>query len=118
MTRRHWCWPATLAVLCGLVVSGVYWAVLFAWQHPFLNVAEAISRFLGGTGGEHGWQTAVSYSLVITLPGLLVTVLVTTFMVRRRVMRQQGDGETRCRKCDYILRGLTDPRCPECGERI
>lgn len=26
--------------------------------------------------------------------------------------------ETRCRKCQYILRGITEPRCPECGERI
>ena len=29
-----------------------------------------------------------------------------------------GDGETRCRKCGYILRGITEPRCPECGEKI
>jgi len=28
------------------------------------------------------------------------------------------DRETRCRKCGYILRGLAEPRCPECGERI
>ncbi len=28
------------------------------------------------------------------------------------------DGETRCRKCGYILRGISEPRCPECGERI
>lgn len=27
-------------------------------------------------------------------------------------------GETRCRKCRYILKGLKDPRCPECGEPI
>jgi hypothetical protein len=26
--------------------------------------------------------------------------------------------ETRCRKCQYILRGISEPRCPECGERI
>ena len=26
--------------------------------------------------------------------------------------------ETRCRNCGYILRGITEPRCPECGERI
>ncbi len=23
-----------------------------------------------------------------------------------------------CLKCGYILKGLTEPRCPECGERI
>ena len=28
------------------------------------------------------------------------------------------DDETRCRRCRYILRGITEPRCPECGERI
>ena len=27
-------------------------------------------------------------------------------------------GETCCRKCSYILRGLSEPRCPECGEKI
>ena len=26
--------------------------------------------------------------------------------------------ETLCRRCGYILRGLTEPRCPECGEPI
>lgn len=29
-----------------------------------------------------------------------------------------GDGETRCRRCRHILRGISEPRCPECGERI
>jgi hypothetical protein len=31
---------------------------------------------------------------------------------RRRVMRGL------CPKCGYILRGITEPRCPECGEKI
>lgn len=31
---------------------------------------------------------------------------------------ERGDDETRCRKCRYILRGLSEPRCPECGTRI
>lgn len=26
--------------------------------------------------------------------------------------------ETCCRRCGYILRGMSEPRCPECGERI
>ncbi len=29
-----------------------------------------------------------------------------------------NEPETRCRKCGYILRGITEPRCSECGERI
>lgn len=37
-------------------------------------------------------------------------------MVTRQYAR--GDGETRCRKCRYILRGLSEPVCPECGTRI
>lgn len=28
------------------------------------------------------------------------------------------DGELHCRRCGYILRGLSEPRCPECGEQI
>jgi hypothetical protein len=28
------------------------------------------------------------------------------------------DRETRCRQCAYILRGIPEPRCPECGEKI
>ncbi len=26
--------------------------------------------------------------------------------------------ETLCRKCGYNLRGISEPRCPECGEQI
>ncbi len=26
--------------------------------------------------------------------------------------------ETRCRKCGYILKGIKEPICSECGERI
>jgi len=32
--------------------------------------------------------------------------------------REKKDGYTRCGKCGYILKGLTEPRCSECGERI
>lgn len=34
------------------------------------------------------------------------------------VLDNRRDSETRCRKCGYILRELSEPRCPECGERI
>ncbi len=31
---------------------------------------------------------------------------------------QQFQGELRCPLCDYNLRGLSEPRCPECGYRF
>jgi hypothetical protein len=34
------------------------------------------------------------------------------------IFARPEDSETKCRKCGYILRGLPEPRCPECGERI
>jgi len=32
--------------------------------------------------------------------------------------RRKPSEYLRCPKCDYILKGLSEPRCPECGERI
>lgn len=31
---------------------------------------------------------------------------------------QPTDRETRCRRCGHVLRDLTEPRCPDCGEKI
>ncbi len=39
-------------------------------------------------------------------------------VVNRRFGPSGFDNETRCRKCGYILRGIPEPRCSECGERI
>ncbi|MBI4719011.1 MAG: hypothetical protein HY763_14490 [Planctomycetes bacterium] len=46
------------------------------------------------------------------------TVAALTGWVLMTLGERHGDGETRCRKCRHILRGLSAPRCPECGEPI
>lgn len=40
------------------------------------------------------------------------------YLSRRFDPTARRDNETRCRMCSYILRGLTEPRCSECGEAI
>lgn len=50
-------------------------------------------------------------SILITSSACLGWALLTWTDVRR-------DEECRCRRCGHILRGLSEPRCPECGERI
>lgn len=47
----------------------------------------------------------------LTLPGIVATALIARGGKRL-------DDETRCRNCGYILRGITEPRCPECGVSI
>ena len=49
-------------------------------------------------------------TIVFGLPGFAIALYIAT--------RGPRDPETRCRKCGYILRGISEPRCPECGERI
>ncbi len=44
--------------------------------------------------------------------------IVATVLAHLLTPKERLDGETRCRKCGYILKGLTEPRCSECGERI
>ena len=48
------------------------------------------------------------------------TLTMMTFLVIRRLLHRKYaiDGLTRCGTCGYILRGLTKPRCPECGTNI
>ncbi len=36
----------------------------------------------------------------------------------RMQQRSRTDGHLHCTKCDHILKGLTAPRCPECGSAI
>ena len=60
----------------------------------------------------HSQPLAVTtWTLLSVMPGLVLTAYIA-------LRAAPPSPETRCRKCGYILRGITEPRCPECGERI
>ena len=52
---------------------------------------------------------------VIPVPYCALAIVV-YWRLRRRTYWLEG--ESLCRRCGYVLRGLPKPRCPECGERI
>jgi hypothetical protein len=58
------------------------------------------------------WERQGAYALV----GVVAAVL--AYSLCDWLMSPATNHETRCRKCGYILRGITEPRCSECGERI
>lgn len=53
---------------------------------------------------------------VLTIILFAVCACVGWVMIIQADMRV--DEYTRCRKCRHILNGLSEPRCPECGEPI
>jgi uncharacterized paraquat-inducible protein A len=97
MVRLHWFWRMTISVVVGAILSVVAAAALFF--------------VVKGLGLNENW-----FILIVLAPGPPTVALYA--VLTRAYGPQLRDGETHCRKCDYILRGLLEPRCSECGERI
>lgn len=69
--------------------------------------------------GLMGLPGLAEWLVILLFCGLpLVALVGLRAFAFRLVQKRSGDRETRCRRCGFILRGLTEPRCPECGERI
>jgi len=95
----HWFWRAAISIVPGTLVGVVFWMA-------FID-----------TLGE--WHFAGAVVMVILTPVLSHgTAIYLYHIVTLRPEPWYGSEETRCRKCGYILRGITEPRRPECGERI
>lgn len=55
---------------------------------------------------------------VYMVMAILFTACAVVGWILLNVADLRRDGFTRCRKCGHILRGLSEPRCPECGTAI
>ena len=98
----HWFWRATIAVGTGLLCYGLCCLVMREiWRLP-QNIPPV--------------QVMIA---VCTMASLLIIPVVVYGSLTRKYYRSHPHlDETRCRKCGYILRGIPEPRCSECGERI
>ena len=91
---------AWLRIIVSVIVGGIA-AVAF-----YFVVGRAVMSGAGRPGA----------AAVVVL--LCAAFLVGPFVASVLTPREVNDGHTRCGKCGYILKGLTEPRCSECGERI
>ncbi len=65
-------------------------------------------------GPQHrGWPVFLGHDSAIVAASLLAGLAV---MIR--IHDRGDDAETRCAECGYILKGISKPRCPECGRGI
>jgi hypothetical protein len=112
MARLHWFWRGTVAVFVSILIL------------QSLRLCIVLQQEMRGTlilRRVDYWEVLVNF------PGGLPRVMMLTYalpiLLYVALTRWLGpaaakDNETRCRKCGYILRGISEPRCPECGERI
>ncbi len=118
--RLHWAWRVAVAV--GVASAGA--SVAFVLVEPFSSMRDRIDLaifnpyldpFFDVVGPD--WREAIAPTVVWVSPGIVLAVAIYGLLTRY-YGPASGDAETRCRNCRYILRGITEPGCPECGERI
>ena len=109
--RIHWFWRGAIAIIVASVYGG-----LSVLRGPFAEVQSFLwnAVFIGKVESD---RFSPAFALSVCAPIALIALASFGLLSlwRRPV---PGDGETRCRKCGYILRGISEPRCPECGEGI
>jgi hypothetical protein len=100
----HWFRRAAISVVIGVFSCICAFNVFLYFQNmlkPYSDLRVVILLFL-----------VPLFSQII---GVSIYGLLTRYFHPKRLY---FDGETRCRKCGYILRGIREPICSECGERI
>jgi hypothetical protein len=110
--RLHWLWRGMIAAAIGAICLT---ACIFLDEHA-TDIMQHLRYALGETGLPDVAARGISY-FIWGLPPSLGAVLAYGLLTRW-FGPVTDDGETHCRKCDHILRGLSAPRCPECGEAI
>ncbi len=114
----RWCWAAACSLIV-FYVSCTLLAFLFLGppgsfpEGPLLDVADAVYQPLSDILGRRA--AFVCVILLIATPAAVVTSLTYAYLRRPNDL---PDGYLHCLKCGYVLKGLSEPRCPECGERI
>ncbi len=88
---------AWLRIIVSVIVGGLASAALYS-------------------GGSLFFRDWLGWFFIFT--GFLAAPIIATVLAHVLTPREKKDGHTRCGKCGYILKGLTEPRCSECGERI
>ncbi len=95
---------AWLRIIVSVIVGGIASVAFYA----------VAGRTVMSGAGPTGTAAVVVFLCVAFLVGPFFASVLTHVLTPR----ETKDGHTRCGKCGYILKGLTEPRCSECGEQI
>ncbi|GMU24133.1 MAG: hypothetical protein AMXMBFR13_42100 [Phycisphaerae bacterium] len=111
----HWFWRAVIAVAVGGALGTPFIVQIGKFSGP---LSRATERVLEVTVHSFPWPFGI-WLPIFFIAAVPVAAGVATYGILARLYGPRPCGsDTRCRKCSYILRGISEPRCPECGEQI
>ncbi len=109
----HWFWRGAIATLVACGYGGLSVSVNERFHDSVMRSVQGLLPGPSTQPWKVAWSVPVAYFAPVVLLGFATYGVLTALWGRRPF-----DGETRCRKCGYILRGISEPRCSECGEPI
>ena len=93
----------------GVVCAVMNWPIRVVW-------VACLGQFIGAlTLGFAFYFARGDYPSTYAFEGEVIGAALGLLVGRYLFGKPDDDGETRCSKCGYNLRGLRDSRCPECG---
>ena len=113
----HWFWRGIIAAGIGTLQALSVAVFPAAYSSAGYQLGDGLDEFLPLKSPLRPFVHNSGHFIVHFLPVILVT-LVAYGLLTHYLRPRLPDPETRCRKCQYILRGISEPRCPECGERV
>lgn len=109
-TVRRWCAQDGLSAIAIACICSM---IMAFFLRIVINGFGSILFVL--VGASEPWRV-VLYLFAVSVPGVVVGCLLGT---PRSAKRSNVHGDVvRCEACGYILRGLSEMRCPECGRAI
>ncbi len=101
--RMKWYWRVLISVGSGALITIL----------SYLIYGRQIDAVLYGRAAQFGWAMSIVINMVaygIFSGGVVLAVY------HRLTEPRWVQGQTFCGRCGYILKGLTEPRCSECGK--
>ncbi len=130
--RLRWCWRGSLAILSGLATVSLTYATDI--QNKVAAAILASAAKLGAPGADIAvlqrsgngcfdvvptapplWAMQLDH--YVTLGVAPVLAMLVAVIVYHLVTFKLFD-YPHCYRCGYMLRGVAEPRCPECGQKL
>jgi hypothetical protein len=131
---KFWCAAAAIAVIAMAITIGLIWYLAVRWMKSRPGLWRPQNIRLAGRLACLGARTFMALTLLLmTFLGLLLgaygsvrdATLLVSFLFYLAIipatanhivalLEAMRDGRE-CEKCGYLLIGLREPRCPECG---